>query len=87
MGSDAAIGYAADGEGPVCTVTLDPFYMDRYPVTNRQFGEFVKATGYRTEAERFGWSFVFAGHLKRGAPSILSLCASAQPLVHQLDSS
>ena len=28
-------------------------------MTNRQFAAFVKATGYVTEAERFGWSFVF----------------------------
>ena len=69
MGSDAAIGYPADGEGPVRTVTLDPFYIDSYPVTNRQFAEFVKATGYRTEAEQFGWSFVFAGHVKDGGPA------------------
>jgi len=47
----------------VRAVTLDAFYMDRYPVTNEQFGEFVRTTGYKTEAENFGWSFVFAGHL------------------------
>lgn len=28
-------------------------------ITNAQFAAFVDATGYRTEAERFGWSFVF----------------------------
>lgn len=27
-------------------VDLKPFWMDRYPVTNAQFAEFVKATGY-----------------------------------------
>ncbi len=64
MGSDAAIGYPADGEGPVRSVTLDSFYIDSYPVTNHQFATFVDATGYRTEAEGFGWSFVFTGHLK-----------------------
>jgi len=32
-------------------------------VTNAQFADFVNATGYKTEAERFGWSFVFQGHL------------------------
>jgi sulfatase modifying factor 1 len=32
-------------------------------VTNEQFNAFVNATGYKTEAECFGWSFVFRGHL------------------------
>src|SRR5262249_16104626 len=40
-----------------------PFYIDSRPVTNQQFREFVKATGYRTESERFGWSFVYRGHM------------------------
>jgi formylglycine-generating enzyme required for sulfatase activity len=40
-------------------VTLEPFYIDATCVTNAQFAAFVKATGYKTEAERFGWSFVF----------------------------
>lgn len=62
-GSEDADVVPADGEGPVRAVTLDAFYMDRYPVTSERFGEFVRATGYRTEAERFGWSFVFSRHL------------------------
>jgi len=66
MGTDLAEGFAADGEGPVREVTLDPFYMDAHPVTNEQFAEFTHATGYRTEAERFGWSFVFQGHIPAG---------------------
>ena len=28
-------------------------------MTNAQFAEFVQATGYTTDAERIGWSFVF----------------------------
>lgn len=59
MGSDAPDGFAADGEGPVRKVRVDPFGISAYAVTNRQFGAFVEATGYVTEAERFGWSFVF----------------------------
>ena len=31
-------------------VTLDPFWMDRYPVTNAEFAEFVRATGYLSDA-------------------------------------
>ena len=63
MGSESAEAFPADGEGPVREVTLDPFYIDRTPVTNLAFAEFVRKTGYRTEAELFGWSFVFQGHI------------------------
>ncbi len=38
-------------EAPVHRVTVDSFWMDRTPVTNRQFKEFVKATGHVTFAE------------------------------------
>ena len=37
---------------PVHRVYVDGFFMDRTDVTNAQFGEFVKATGYVTVAER-----------------------------------
>jgi sulfatase modifying factor 1 len=59
MGSDYTRGFPRDGEGPVREVTLDPFYIDISPVSNAQFREFVRATGFKTQAERFGWSFVF----------------------------
>ncbi|MHB1171236.1 MAG: formylglycine-generating enzyme family protein [Lacisediminihabitans sp.] len=39
-------------EGPVYTVEVAPFELDRGPVTNRQFAAFVAATGYVTVAER-----------------------------------
>src|SRR5690606_37606390 len=52
-----------DGEGPVHTVTLSPFLIDPCAVTNARFRQFVEETGYVTEAERFGWSFVFEGLL------------------------
>ena len=38
-------------EAPVHSVTVSPFWIDRTPVTNRQFREFVQATGYVTVAE------------------------------------
>ncbi len=47
MGSDRH--YAE--EAPAHRVHVDPFWMDRTPVTNRQFKEFVKATGHVTFAE------------------------------------
>jgi formylglycine-generating enzyme required for sulfatase activity len=65
MGTDSKEGFPADGEGPVRQVTLDPFYIDARPVTNVQFREFTRATGYRTESERLGWSFVFQGHIPK----------------------
>ena len=59
MGTDDREGYPSDGEGPIRGVRLDPFFIDTCAVTNAQFAQFVKATGYKTEAETFGWSFVF----------------------------
>ncbi len=59
MGTDDTEGFPADGEGPVREVTISPFAIDRCSVTNAEYAEFVEETGYVTEAERFGWSFVF----------------------------
>ena len=52
-----------DGEGIVRKVRLKPFAVDAAPVTNARFAAFVAATGYVTEAERFGWGLVFRGLL------------------------
>ena len=38
-------------EAPVHRVTVDGFWIDRTPVTNRQFKQFVKATGHVTTAQ------------------------------------
>ncbi|WP_456734448.1 formylglycine-generating enzyme family protein [Bradyrhizobium sp. USDA 3364] len=38
-------------EAPCHTVSVDGFWIDRTPVTNRQFKEFVRATGHVTFAE------------------------------------
>jgi formylglycine-generating enzyme required for sulfatase activity len=59
MGTDNAEAFPNDGEGPVRPVTLPPFAIEKYPVTNERFLRFVSETGYVTDAERFGWSFVF----------------------------
>ncbi|MBD3422546.1 MAG: SUMF1/EgtB/PvdO family nonheme iron enzyme [Chitinivibrionales bacterium] len=63
MGTDTKEGFPADGEGPVREVHVDPFYVDTSPVTNEQFAEFARATGYISESERFGWSYVFHNQL------------------------
>lgn len=48
-----------DGEFPSRNVTLNSFYIDQYEVSNGKFLAFVQATGYVSEAEKFGDSFVF----------------------------
>ena len=48
-----------DGEGPLRRKKLQPFRIGTTAVSNREFADFVADTGYITEAERFGWSFVF----------------------------
>lgn len=63
MGSEDADVNPADGEGPVRQVTVLPFGIDACAVTVADFADFVTETGYRTEAEDFGWSFVFAAFL------------------------
>jgi sulfatase modifying factor 1 len=67
MGTDDKAGFPADGEGPVREVRLDPFRISAYATTNAEFARFVEQTGYETEAESFGWSFVFHQFVPRGA--------------------
>jgi formylglycine-generating enzyme required for sulfatase activity len=68
MGDDSVWAYPGDGEEPVHEVTLDAFRIDRFAVTNDAFARFADATGWSTDAERFGWSFVFAGLLADDFP-------------------
>jgi formylglycine-generating enzyme required for sulfatase activity len=46
-------------ELPAHEVAVKPFLIDRREVTVGEFARFVEATGYVTDAERFGWSGVF----------------------------
>ncbi|MDO6729948.1 formylglycine-generating enzyme family protein [Marinovum sp. 2_MG-2023] len=48
-----------DGESPLRKSQVKPFRIGKTSVTNAEFEEFVTDTGYVTEAEQFGWSFVF----------------------------
>jgi sulfatase modifying factor 1 len=67
MGTADSDGFPADGEGPVRPVTVDPYAIGTTAITNEQFATFVAETAYVTEAERFGWGFVFAGFLPAAA--------------------
>ncbi|CDQ97186.1 unnamed protein product [Oncorhynchus mykiss] len=78
MGTDSP-GIPQDGEGPQRRVHLDHFYMDAHEVSNRHFQSFINATGYITEAERFGDSFVFEGVLSEEVKSQISQAVAAAP--------
>jgi formylglycine-generating enzyme required for sulfatase activity len=55
MGTENGHAY----EAPVHDVALKSFHLDRHEVTVRQFRAFIEATGYKTDAEKYGWSGVF----------------------------
>ncbi len=55
MGSNSGLPQ----ESPAHTITIKSFSIDKSPVTVLQFSEFIKETGYKTEAEKFGDSGVF----------------------------
>ncbi|WP_336648766.1 formylglycine-generating enzyme family protein [Microbacterium sp. MMO-10] len=66
MGDSSGDENRGDGETPRHRVALEGFEIDATTVTNADFARFVGATGYRTEAEVFGFSAVF--HLAVSAP-------------------
>ncbi|MDB6454164.1 formylglycine-generating enzyme family protein [Falsirhodobacter sp. 20TX0035] len=61
-----------DGEGPMQALLIPPFRMSSTVITTREFAHFAEQSGYRTDAERRGWSFVFASH-HRAAPEDVSV--------------
>jgi formylglycine-generating enzyme len=68
MGTRDRAGFRSNSEGPVRHVRLDAFWIGATAVTNAQFAAFAAATEHVTDAERFGWSLVFAGLLPADAP-------------------
>ncbi len=46
-------------EQPVFTAKLQPFWLDKNLVTVKDFRKFIKETGYKTDADKFGNSLVF----------------------------
>jgi len=76
MGSGDSLAYPDDGEGPVREVETSPYQIDVHAVSNAHFAAFVDDTGHLTEAERFGWSFVFAGLLPDDFPPTEGVAAA-----------
>ncbi|MEW6608620.1 MAG: SUMF1/EgtB/PvdO family nonheme iron enzyme [bacterium] len=64
-----------ESEQPIHLVKLSPYWLGKYPVTNKEFGEFIKSGGYETEEywideeSRFGFDGrQFLKGLKEKAP-------------------
>ena len=83
MGDDGPWSYPDDGEQPVRQVEVAPFAIAATAVTNADFAAFVEDTGHATDAERHGWSFVFAGLLPDDHPPTRAV--GAAPWWRQVD--
>ena len=79
MGSD----HHYPEEAPVHRVTVDGFWIDRTPVTNRQFKAFVSATGHVTfgadRARPEGLSRRAAAHALRRLAGVHAAGAAGRP--------
>lgn len=78
MGTDKPF-LPMDGEGPAREVKVDSFYMDIYEVSNAEFELFVNNTGYVTEAEKFGDSFVLEGKISEEIKKDIHQAVAAAP--------
>ncbi|MCB1493536.1 MAG: SUMF1/EgtB/PvdO family nonheme iron enzyme, partial [Rhodobiaceae bacterium] len=58
--------FPPDLDSPRRKVNVSPFLLSPFTVTNADYTRFIEATGYRTVAEREGWSYVF--HLLLAEP-------------------
>ena len=74
MGRGSDSGFILADELPLHRVRLSAFEVDRHLVTFAQFAAFVRATGYRTDAEKKGYAMYFeegfldfSWQMKRGA--------------------
>ncbi|WP_262425568.1 formylglycine-generating enzyme family protein [Brachybacterium sp. Z12] len=65
MGTEDPDRNRGDGESPVRAVDVPAFRIDAACVTGAEFAAFVDETGYVTEAEEFGWSFVFGALVEK----------------------
>ena len=66
MGSEDSEARIEDGEGPLRTVEVEAFEVSATATTNEQFSYFVEESGYVTQAETYGWSYVFKNFLPSG---------------------
>jgi formylglycine-generating enzyme len=51
-----------DDEKPIHEVRVGDFYIGKYAVVVREFQQFIKATNYKTDADRDGGSYMWTGY-------------------------
>jgi formylglycine-generating enzyme required for sulfatase activity len=56
MGSEES-----DNEKPPHEVRVSDFFIGKYPLTVAEFKQFIDATGYRTDADKYGSSYIWTG--------------------------
>eukprot|EP00049_Salpingoeca_infusionum_P009276 m.153431 g.153431 ORF g.153431 m.153431 type:complete len:414 (+) comp14290_c0_seq2:88-1329(+) len=78
MGSDGGF-FPLDGEEPVRPVEVSPFWISKYETSNARFKKFVDDTGYVTEAERFGNSFVVEQFISKDVSKHITSAVAAAP--------
>lgn len=78
MGSDAGF-FPEDAEGPTWKVKISPFLIGKHEISNQRFADFVAATGYKTEAELFGNSFVVEQFVSKELSSKIESAVAAAP--------
>ncbi len=76
MGTDEPFRHPGDGEGPKREIALSAYRIGRHSVTNAEFAAFVDATAHTTQAEDFGWSFVFHLFLPDDFPDTRGVAAT-----------
>ena len=64
-GGEYLIGDPSDPYHQEQLVSLSPFYMAKFPVTNALFEIFVEKTGYVTTAEKQGYGIVYEGRYRQ----------------------
>jgi formylglycine-generating enzyme required for sulfatase activity len=76
MGAHDPAAHPLDGEGPIREIRLSAFAIDAIAVSNDRFARFVAETGYVTESESIGWSFVFHAFLPPDHPPTQGVAAA-----------
>mmetsp|Transcript_18428 Transcript_18428/g.28848 ORF Transcript_18428/g.28848 Transcript_18428/m.28848 type:complete len:199 (-) Transcript_18428:934-1530(-) len=78
MGS-ATIYFYEDNEHPVRTIDVPSFLISSTETSNEQFAHFIEETGYKTDAEKYGWTFGFVPFISEEVSSKVDQQVAAAP--------